>query len=332
MFYKFFMGNNQIKEYKIENIISQIKTHKHYIYEDIKKIIQTTIISNNININDKTPTGETILLWCIGNLSDNLLLDVVNLLLEMGADPNLKGTFIINKKLYIFSKSKHYHYSKNKMINTSPLYALTRHIGNDSLYQTIVSLIMYGGKINFDITEFLYRYIFNNYYDYEIFKLLVENGLDIKSIVKIKIDGNAFKLTPIMLLSRFALENTDYKLKLDILKFMIDNESDLSYTISDNTKYNGITLWDLFTDENIKNTLTSYLESKQNNDNHKRNNLFIAKECLICYREDKDLCLTDCSHAVCCIDCISELPSRKCPYCNKNITHNNCQVIKFISS
>ena len=316
------MGNNQIKQPNIDNVISQIKTLKKYTFENIKPIIQENI--TKLNINNKTHNVETLLLWCIGNFNGELLLNIVNLLLEIGADPNVKGTFIINKKLYIFSNSKYYKDSMNKMLNSSPLYALIRHFGSETLYQTIISLIMYGAKIEFGFVSFICRYIFHNYYDYEIFKFLVENGLDIKSEINVKMDGIYKRITPIMLLTKFALENTEYYLKLDILKFMIDNQCDLTFESDD-----GMTFWTLIKDETTRNYLISYVESKQM---EKKNNLFIAKECLICYREDKDLCLTLCSHAVCCMDCISELPNRKCPYCNKHIAVNQYQVIKFIAS
>jgi len=318
------MGNNQIKEPRIEHIISQIKSLKQYTLTSVKPIIEKYITKNNIN--NKLQTGETFLLWCIGNFTNDLLLNIVNMLLDIGADPNMKGTLNINKNLYIFTESKYYKESMNKIINISPLYALTRQFGNEYLYQTILSLIMYGAKIDFGFTSFIHRYRFHNNYDFEIFKFLVENGLNVKSDTIVRIKGITQSRTPIIILTQFGLENTDYYLQLDILKFMIDKESNLSFETSD-----GITFWSLIKDEYIRNDLISYIDSK-NNKNKKTNNLFIAKECLICYREDKDLCLTTCSHAVCCMDCISDLPNRKCPYCNKEIQINKYQLIKFIAS
>jgi hypothetical protein len=73
-----------------------------------------------------------------------------------------------------------------KFTNKSPLFALTRKVGSDILYQTIELLIKYGTKINFHRDDYLYRYYgndsifqFRNEYDYKIFELLVNNGMNI---------------------------------------------------------------------------------------------------------------------------------------------------------
>lgn len=73
----------------------------------------------------------------------------------------------------------------------------------------------------------------------------------------------------------------------------------------------------------------AFLE-KYNNSVHKKiNKIYIAKKCMMCLISEDDkndkiieMQLTNCGHAVLCMDCFTKLPDKKCIYCNSKITSN----------
>lgn len=333
------MGNNQIIPVKNKfSLIKQNKLYKlllkleeeDYDSEIIAEHIENIIIMENIN--QKNKYGETLLLWVIGNFSGVFLFKLVNLLLQYGADPNLVGNLNLSRDFY--NNPEHLNYVvRGKMYthpsiyyrNITPLFAMTRHIGSYANYQTIESLFRYGAVVDFKFNIYISFHRFHNKYDLDILKLLVNNDLDIISLLTCYLNNNRQSIynTPIMLMNYSCMKNCSNKLKIDILKFMIDSGNDLSFTT-----FNGLDFWSTFKPEDyhVKYEIIKYLESKKIN-----NSLFIAKDCLICYESNKQLCLTNCNHAVCCIDCFSKLRNYTCPYCKQNLNINHYQLINFIS-
>jgi len=182
------MGNNQS-----DTIISQLTNLKIKDYEHISNFINRNI--NLHNINEKTSNGTTLLLWCICNLDDEVLYNTIKLLIKSNVNIDLTGNFIIKT-----------HNKKLKYKNQSPLFALTRKTGTNMLFKTIELLINSGAKINFYRDEYLYRYHgidyiyqFRNQYDYNIFELLVKNGMNINDAnIICRVDGKPLTMLTYM--------------------------------------------------------------------------------------------------------------------------------------
>lgn len=337
------MGNNQIspnnnksKYNKSKFVLKKPKKFYELLLELERGNYDSEIIFQHIqqsitreNINQKNKNGETLLLWVIGNFSGTFLFKLVNLLLQNGADPNLAGNFYMRNEFY--NNPQHFSPSSWKKFpfviyqQSTPLFAMTRQVGSYETYQTIELLIWYGAIVGFKFNNFINYFQFHNMYDLHILNLLVHNGLDVTSLAKTY--SNYYHThvynTPIILINHLSMMYCSKDLKIEILKYMIDVGNDLSYKLP-----NGKTFWNTFKPEDyqVKSEIIKYLESK-----NKNKSLFIAKECLICCEPDKQLCLTQCHHAVCCLDCFTELNNSKCPYCTQELPSNEYQLIKFIS-
>lgn len=341
------MGNNQIKpnknirqiplkKYKklhtiLKDIENEFEQHNHRP-EIIEDSIQQLIISEQVNQINKR--GETFLLWAIGNFSGHFLFKIVRRLLMSGANPNQVGNLYLREELYNNPNQVNVENGRKDVVkhqstviykNVTPLFAVTRQIGNQFTGAILELMICYNARLSFKFPNFIRFFRFNNQYDLRTLKILVRQGLDITSLCSVYSPYYKRYLynTPIMLVNCASMTYAPKELKFEVLKYMIDSGNDLSFET--NTKTN---FWHTFKDEDysVKSEVIKYLKTKKSN-----NRLFISKECLICFESDKQLCLTHCHHAVCCLDCYVEMNNSKCPYCNQELITNQYQLVKFIS-
>lgn len=293
--------------------------NKNYDSEVLSQMIDHLITPENIN--QKNSKGNTILLFIISNFSGLFLFQMVNLLLNKGADPNLKGNCKINSQIYSHAFPPDVKNKKTLLTynDVSPLYLLTRHLGSQSLINTINSLVYFGAICDFNFFDYIKYYRFQNQYDLEILNQLIENNLNVTDIYYLH--PNMAEFTSLMLTNIASLSYAQPELQKEILLRLI--------RAGVNTKFKnqyGKGFLDTFNlkQHQLKHFFTDYLNQT------KSANLFISRLCLICYEETSQLCLTDCGHAVTCEDCFGQLIVYKCPYCNQQFTSH--KVIKFLAS
>lgn len=279
-------------------------TYKSMLINDKNSIDKYIKFFNKIKkkgkINKVDDYGNTLLMITVKYASDNKLYNLIQKLLENGANPNISLT-----KLNIENSIDKEYCSIN------PLELLCRK--QSVLYYEVIKLLLDTGMtIPFNLVDLCY-------YKYNISESKKPYNIDL-NIVNLLIDyninmgiSNIYYISGLMLIS--AIKNYDINIKKKLLEKMIKKGAD--QRIKDP---NGQTYLDYLTD-NLKKIFILYYK---NSFIKKNENIFVSKICVVCYngeeKEDNlELCLTNCNHAILCQNCLERMLIKSCPYCDCNI-------------
>lgn len=316
-------------EYKANpNIICNNQLPIFFIIKNIEKFgidIIKRLLSNNINLNVIDVHGYTPLMYLIDKINNNETLNILLLLLEHGANPNIKNKFGMT---VLHLAIKNINDIKIKLDTVKYLLDFNCDV-NIGASNTITPLMYSIMTVDNDLIKLLLDYganpnVFNNknyssltmaillnevHKSLEITKLLLENGADPNA-------KNSFGDTSFFSCMRV---NNQYK-SIEILKLLLKHHG------NPHLKNNQLkTIFDIIHPSRVQ-IIENIIKKYTLNTNK---TLYISSECPICYNEFTSENIRNfivpCGH-VCCSECINSITS--CPICRKNI--NSYEKINLV--
>jgi len=278
---------------------------KSYTKQHVITFIKTIITQETINKTDKY--GNTFLMLSAKWASGQKLNVAIHYLLKNGANPNIKIITFLDKMDTTYYAS-------------SPILMLCRRYPDGALI-SIQNLINYNAELPptlvnvFLILNKKTKLINPFNLNISLIKYLLEKGISIDTPIELKCSS-------LMIISLY--KNFDVYEKVFLLKKLIEMGADQHYRDEINNTYLDYLQYD------IRQQFLQYFNKGTTNIHGE---IYINRYCIACYNgkdnENIKMCLFDCNHAILCVNCITQLPKKQCPYCKFNII--GYKVINVIS-
>jgi ankyrin repeat protein len=284
--------------------VSLLKS-KSYTKQHVITFIKRIITQETINKTDKY--GNTFLMLTTKWASGQKLNVAIHYLLKNGANPNIEITTFSDKL-------------DNAYYASSPLLMLCRKYQEGALI-SIQNLINYNAELPpslvniFLILNKKTKFINTFNLHISLIKYLLEKGISIETSIELKCSS-------LIIISLY--KNFDVYEKVFLLKKLIEMGADQHYRDEKNNTYLDYLQYD------IRQQFLQYFNKGTTNIH---GDIYINRYCITCYNgkdnENIKMCLFDCNHAILCVNCITQLANKNCPYCKFNII--GYKVINVIS-
>jgi len=238
--------------------------------------------------------------------------EMTKILLEKGANPNLKN-INCETPLMIACNNRNITFPDNN--------------GNILKQEIINILIEKGNDINEkDIySRTALYYSLSNINEFSLFTII--------SLLEAGADPNILDLNSNNALQTLIIENENIENSYGLSIIMTLINYGVSKT---HLNINNENIYDFLSNDFLQYFQMFDSLSSQHNSSGSSSKIFISKNCLICFEENKKMILADsCKHIVCCYDCFIKLHIHqrnniiKCPYCNIPITTH--KIVENIS-
>lgn len=222
------IDNNQLKRFK-----GEYKKLAQAVEKEDTLAIKTIVKEKDLNVNYQEPEfGETLLMWAVQY--DKYL--SCKALLEMGADPNLKSTD--NKTSALMFSAKKYETSDYLKLlleyggnaNDSSDFEGVNYLrtpliaASSTRLESVKILVERGANVNYmsHHHQTALRSAIDSKYINIARYLMIEKGADFKKPLGATIHGDTIHIVNSLRRCLFALESDDYKIKMEIVNYMLE--------------------------------------------------------------------------------------------------------------